>query len=311
MAAASDDEEMNYWPGFVDALSTMTMMLIFLMLILSLVVISISQNVSKSQVLAIAKAAKVDISGTPASIENISAQIISALARLSNPDEPGAPVPEKRPQEETVLVEPSAKIKAAERPNMAVEPGDKVVVSGMADAAISNGRSSITPSGPDVDDSDKPASNPPESSQIAALEPNSGPRAFSQEKQEAPKSRIVSIKPADLAPFGGDVDVKISKSTLTLVYSPRAMRIDDVAKKKLADFIAANREQLTARPLKVQALANITNGNVSDARRFAYYRAMSLRQILIENNISPKNIALAIRDSSSDEDEEIVELIAN
>jgi hypothetical protein len=38
---------------------------------------------------------------------------------------------------------------------------------------------------------------------------------------------------------------------------------------------------------------------------------MSLRQILIENNISPKNIALAIRDSSSDEDEEIVELIAN
>jgi hypothetical protein len=89
------------------------------------------------------------------------------------------------------------------------------------------------------------------------------------------------------------------------------MRIDDVAKKKLADFIAANREQLTARPLKVQALANITNGNVSDARRFAYYRAMSLRQILIENNISPKNIALAIRDSSSDEDEEIVELIAN
>jgi hypothetical protein len=89
------------------------------------------------------------------------------------------------------------------------------------------------------------------------------------------------------------------------------MRIDDVAKKKLADFIAANREQLTARPLKVQALANITKGNVSDARRFAYYRAMSLRQVLIENKISPKNIALAIRDSSSDEDEEIVELIAN
>lgn len=311
MAAASDDEEMNYWPGFVDALSTMTMMLIFLMLILSLVVISISQNVSRTQVMAIAKAAKVDVSGTPASLENISAQIISALARLSNPDEPGAPVPEKRPQEETVLVEPSAKIKAAERPNMAVEPGDKVVVSGMADAAISNGRSTITPSGPDVDESSKPASNPPESSQIAALEPNSGPEAFALAEQKTPQSRIVSTQPADLAPFGGDVDVNVSKATLTLVYQSRAMRLDDVAKKKLADFIETNRDQLSVRPFRIQALANVTHGNVSDARRFAYYRAMTLRQILIENSIPAKAIALTISDVQSDQNEDIVELIAN
>ena len=311
MAAASDDEEMNYWPGFVDALSTMTMMLIFLMLILSLVVISISQNVSRSHVMAIAQAAKVDVSGTPASIENLSAQIISALSRLSNPDEPGAPVPEKRPQEETVLVEPSAKIKAAERPNMAVEPGDKVVVSGMADAAISNGRSSITPSGPDVDDSDKPASNPPESSQIAALEPNSGPAAFALDEQKTPDSRIVSTKPAELAPFGGDIDIKVSKSTLTLVYPARALRLDDTAKKKLADFIDINRDQLSVRPFRIRALANVSNGNVSDARRFAYYRAMVLRQLLIENKIAPKTIALNIADVDTEEAEDIVELIAN
>ena len=59
------------------------------------------------------------------------------------------------------------------------------------------------------------------------------------------------------------------------------------------------------------ALANVTHGNVSDARRFAYYRAMTLRQILIENKIPAKAIALTITDVQAVEDEDIVELIAN
>lgn len=311
MAAASDDEDTNYWPGFVDALSTMTMMLIFLMLILSLVVISISQSVSRQAVMNIAKAAKVDLSGTPASIENLSAQIIQALARLSKPDEPAAPVPEKTPQLTTVLVEPSAKLSAAERPNAAVQPGDQTVVSGSYDALISSGKSSITASGPDVDESKKPTSNPPQSSQIAPLEPDSGPNAFSVEKKKSPETRIVSTKQPELQKFGGGVDTRESKSTLTIAYTPKAMQLDDIAKEKLANFIAINREQLSVRPLRLEAQANITNGLVSDARRFAYYRAMTLRQILIENNVPPKSIVISITDVNRGDNEDIVQLTAN
>jgi hypothetical protein len=55
--AASETEE-NYWPGYVDALTTMTMVLTFIMLVLGLAVFSLSQNVSKSMLESIAGAMK-------------------------------------------------------------------------------------------------------------------------------------------------------------------------------------------------------------------------------------------------------------
>jgi hypothetical protein len=55
--AASETEE-NYWPGYVDALTTMTMVLTFIMLVLGLAVFSLSQNVSKGMLESIAGAMK-------------------------------------------------------------------------------------------------------------------------------------------------------------------------------------------------------------------------------------------------------------
>jgi hypothetical protein len=55
--AASETEE-NYWPGYVDALTTMTMVLTFIMLVLGLAVFSLSQNVSKGMLESIANAMK-------------------------------------------------------------------------------------------------------------------------------------------------------------------------------------------------------------------------------------------------------------
>jgi HAMP domain-containing protein len=46
--ASKEDEEENYWPGYVDALTTMTMVLTFVMMILALAVFVLSQNVSQA-----------------------------------------------------------------------------------------------------------------------------------------------------------------------------------------------------------------------------------------------------------------------
>lgn len=93
MAHDSDDTDTNYWLVFVDALSTMT--LIFLMIILSLVLVSVSKNVTKTQVVAIARAAKIDISGSPASIEELTAQIIAALTRITDAEKSKPSYPSK------------------------------------------------------------------------------------------------------------------------------------------------------------------------------------------------------------------------
>ena len=134
MAHGSDDTDTNYWPGFVDALSTMTMMLIFLMMILSLVLVSVSQNVTKTQVVAIARAAKIDISDSPASIEGLTAQIIAALSRTTDAEKPKPPYPSKNEQTSVQPVEQSAQTAFADRANLSTDQGQRVVAKGEADS---------------------------------------------------------------------------------------------------------------------------------------------------------------------------------
>lgn len=309
MASASDDDEMNYWPGFVDALSTMTMMLIFLMLILSLVIVSVSQNVSRTQILAIAKAAKVETSGTPASLENLTAQIVAALARLSQDREERAPVPNKDPQDATVIVEPSAKLRVAEKENLAVDVGNKVASQGLEDSAISNGRSTEARVSVGVDPTDIPSDNPPKSSQTAPLEPLSGEQAFSEPQKQPSETRILSDRQADLAPFGGAIDMKTEEPMITLIFQPRALKPDEAMNRKFSDFMSVNRTNAETIEFEIESLANTRSGQVTESRRLAYYRAMVAREMLINAQIDPKKIRVTVVDMPSEDELDYVRII--
>ena len=311
MAAASDDEDANYWPGFVDALSTMTMMLIFLMMILSLVVVSISQSASKSQIMTIAKAAKVDTAGAPVSLDKLTAQILEALARNSDPPNSNMPVSESKEQEVTVLVEPSVKTNAGQVKNYAVDDGSKTSVHGAEDALLSNAKSSSSLVDENLDVAIKPSANPPKSSQTAELDPQAGKFYFAAPQPNPDENRIVSRHPADLLPFGGGSDVKANKAMVTVEFQPRAIRVDGPAAGKLKEFLVSRRDDIGDRPIQVRALANVRNGAVTEARRYGYYRAMGIRQFLIDSGISSERITIGIEDVSDADNTDIVELFAS
>jgi hypothetical protein len=55
------DEGENYWPGYVDALTSMVQVLAFVMMLLSMAVFVLSQNAAKSAVEAIARAEQVNV----------------------------------------------------------------------------------------------------------------------------------------------------------------------------------------------------------------------------------------------------------
>jgi hypothetical protein len=79
--AASETEE-NYWPGYVDALTTMTMVLTFIMLVLGLAVFSLSQNVSKGMLESIANAMKLtDDMPKDMSSDDITRMVIERIER--------------------------------------------------------------------------------------------------------------------------------------------------------------------------------------------------------------------------------------
>jgi len=308
MAAASDDEEMNYWPGFVDALSTMTMMLIFLMLILSLVIVSVSQNVSRAQVLAIAKAAKVDTSGSPASIENLTAQIISALSQLSQNQKQRTPVTGTDPKEITTIVEPSTKLRIAEKENLAIYEGNKVASQGLDDAGISTGKSSDSRVSVGVDPARTRSENPSKSSQTAPLEPLSGGNAFAELQRQPSATRILSDTKAELAPFGGEIDMRLEQSMITLIFPPRSLTPNEVMMEKFFDVIRANGQESHRVASEISAIANTNSGQVTEARRLAYYLAMFARQMLIDQKIDPKNNRVTVVDEPTEQDADYVRI---
>ncbi|MCA3564140.1 MAG: hypothetical protein IOC90_10195 [Methylocystis sp.] len=72
-------EEENHWPGYVDALTTMTMMLIFVMTILAVAIFGLSQNVSRSMVEKIAKAINIDNLTDRESTDDLASRVVARL----------------------------------------------------------------------------------------------------------------------------------------------------------------------------------------------------------------------------------------
>ncbi len=72
-------EEENHWPAYVDALTTMTMMLIFVMTILAVAIFGLSQNVSRSMVEKIAKAVKVENIDHNETTDNLAARVMAQI----------------------------------------------------------------------------------------------------------------------------------------------------------------------------------------------------------------------------------------
>lgn len=197
-----------------------------------------------------------------------------------------------------------------ERPQLGTNKGDKMVSEGMPDQGVIKGKSSAPAVAERIDLSPTPTTNPPKSSQLALLEPLPNSATFSATKPSPDETRVVSTRQADLDPFGGNVDVPVDKPMLTMVYEPRAVRLDGDAILKLNEFLNRNKNELAERRIRVRALANVRDGSVKDARHFGYYRAMAMRQLLIDQGYPTNKIVIAIDDISDSERNDIVEIFA-
>jgi hypothetical protein len=92
MASNTDDNE-NHWPGYVDALTTMTMVLTFVMMVLGIAIFTLSQNVSRGFLDAIARAVNVSANPDETSQEDMARQVIARIEAIAaeNQAKPAAP----------------------------------------------------------------------------------------------------------------------------------------------------------------------------------------------------------------------------
>jgi len=116
------EEGDNYWPGYVDALTSMVQVLAFVMMMLAMAVFALSQSATKKAVEAIAKAVDAEVKPN-ADIKQLTQAVVEQIERLQK----------------------SAAAPAAAKPLPAAEPGAQPNAERPAATRVNGGQSQPSP----------------------------------------------------------------------------------------------------------------------------------------------------------------------
>jgi hypothetical protein len=310
MAGSSSDEDENYWPGYVDALTTMTMVLTFLMMILGVMVFVLSQDAVSSKLGMLARALKIE----SRQLEKLNqVEIEDALRRAVAMKDAGDGI---------------APSEAGERIG---NHSDRLV----ARSATSAG--STGPGGNDLNGGSPESQETGEPNRGVITTPGLGPIGFPKGmlgsanatgSGDSDRGRMASTFTGGLqgdksAGPGGEYLVT-NQSTgvaggergtggrlepgpgaLRFVFERGAIDLPPAVAEALEAYVAAEGKG----PLVIEASAVANEGGPSDARRKAYFRAMLIRSRLIKLGVDPLRIAVRIRDATLVTSLEVVDVM--
>ena len=279
MAGSSEGEEENYWPGFVDALTTMVMVLTFVMMVLGIVVFTLSQNVSKNYMAAIATAVNVDANALKANLtpDQVKAEIIEAIKELREkagkpPPPPPAAKGEEIKQEKLDEVE-SALL-------LAMQQKEQI------EAKLEQAKQQLKKVQQQLTELEKQTENSTMYSQPASeTVEQKDPVAKTEKRVEA------STDSSTTANTAGSTATASDKS-LTIGFKDRAVLIDDETRKAIDSFGQRNKG---ARYI-IRGSAGGTTASITELRRTAYYRVMVVRKQLLENGIPADAVSVFVDD---------------
>lgn len=281
MAGGGSGEEENYWPGYVDALTTMTMVLTFIMMILGVVIFSMSQNVSKVLVKQIAEAAKIDISGG-GSLEEIRDRLVAALKAQHR---------EKGESEETDKITQfplRGDSYAAPQP-AAPNTGRTKLPSPVLNGAQSDGPLAGSTA------SEQPLAGPHDEKRVA---PPPSPLDKEPGKVEADR-RIDVATLNEVAKHSSGVALTGDGSILTVSFEKRVVQLDEAKTQEFRNVVTASANIRAAAKIEVRGFADVSAIGVTEARRIAYYRAMLIRKQLMLTGIDAERISVRIEDGAA------------
>lgn len=242
--AHGSEEEGDYWPGYVDALTSMVQVLAFVMMLLAMAVFVLSQNVSKGAVEAIAKAAHMDVPAD-ANVTELTAKVVEEIQKQQ-----------------------AAAAGAVTNPAKAADGGAKVETSSREASPPTTASDSVT------------AAAMPSERRGAA-------RVATPEKPPEPSADAKQV---------------------TLHFASRTFKIDAAGSGSVTAFVDENKVAEKHVRLQVRAYASSSDGALSEARRLAYYRAMTARKELTDRNVRPEDIRINVYDTADKDRGSTVEI---
>jgi hypothetical protein len=238
MSHGSNEGE-NYWPGYVDALTSMVQVLAFVMMMLALAVFALSQSASKHAIEVIAKAVNANV--TPnADVKQMTQAIMDQIRGVKRP-------------------EPTAQ-------------GTKP--------------------------SDVPAEIPANEPAPPVATRDSGAEKIAGMRLGGARSR--DLQTADQAPADAP--------RMAIQFDERSYRIAQERAQSLTAFADENKLVAGGHTIIINAYAYSGDGALSEARRLAYYRAMTTRKQLVDEKVRPDSIRINVRDTTDKEKGATIEL---
>jgi hypothetical protein len=228
------DEGDNYWPGYVDALTSMVQVLAFVMMMLALAVFVLSQSVSKKAVEAIAQAINADVKPN-SDIKQMTQAVLDQLQRMK-------PTQAKKPPAEAA-------------PSSAAAP---------ADAASD------------------PRAEKPAGMRFIGTRSQAG-QAPDQTRPDAPR-------------------ISVNFEDRSFKFAPENAQL-------LTRFVGDNKVVEGTQTVIINAYSYSEDGALSEARRLAYYRAMTTRKQLVDEKVRPDRIRINVQDTTDKEKGATVEMI--
>ena len=279
MAGSSEGEEENYWPGFVDALTTMVMVLTFVMMVLGIVVFTLSQNVSKNYMAAIATAVNVDANALKANLtpDQVKAEIIEAIKELrEKAGKPPPPPPANKGEE--VKQEKLDEVEAALL--LAMQQKEQI------EAKLQQAKEQLKKVQQQLTELEKQTENSTMYSQPASETVQLKDPVAQTEK------RVEASTDSSTTPNTAGAKATASDKSLTIAFKDRAVLLDDETRKAIDSFGQRNK---SAKYI-VRGSAGGTSASITELRRTAYYRVMVVRKQLMESGIPADQVAVFVDD---------------
>lgn len=260
MASSSNSgDNENYWPGYVDALTTMTMVLTFIMMVLGVMVFMLSQDIVQSKLGLLSRVLRME----PRQLEKLAPGDIEAAMRraLAEKDAGGA----------------------GERP----ESGARGTVDGPSIGPLKAGdlaRSGGTRMQGDGNDNGNPFRTTFDGGMNGDRSGGPGGEFFVADQGTGVAGSERGT--------GGRVET--GPGALRFVFDRGAIDLPPSVTEALHAYVASE----GAARLLVEAIAVANEGGPTEARRKAYFRAMIIRSRLIKLGVDPTQVSVRIRDAS-------------
>jgi hypothetical protein len=238
VSGASAEGEINHWPGFVDALTTIIMVVTFLLIILGATVFVLSQKIVK-QVRAEITQSEGKSRGAPADIDKLRKLLAAAQAEIAS------------------MKNSQQKLQSPEDAEDGLSIADTDDL--LRQDQIVKGDERLSIRTRETDDTLK--------LRVAA--------------EEKPEKTTGS-------------DVRVAELLLKIEFAPDALEYTDDAKKQIAEFLERKPDIVKKGTFEIWSFApSVTT--ISGAQRSAYYRALLMRNMLIEKGVSANRIKAQVR----------------